>query len=151
MQQGGQTGGDPVRPLYCHGSHSASVTVVQGWANTAIILLNDNRYRFTPTVSGPGGCICLSHYGRTLCPYTSITDRLQPLDDRRSHGWGSGARKAALEVKESWKWIKKQLGESIMTTKKSACKYCPQQAILPTCTLPTIAPPTTENRRPGRR
>jgi chromosome partitioning protein len=101
----------PVRPSVLDiEAISASVELVQGVGKTAVILLNQ---------SPPGSTVAeeaetaLQQYGLTICPihlYNRIAFSRSMIDGRTA-GEVEPKGKAAKEVKDSWKWIKQQLGD----------------------------------------
>ena len=101
----------PVRPSVLDmEAISASVELVQGLGKTAVIILNQSP---TGSTVAQEAETALSQYGLTICPvflYNRIAYS-RAMIDGRTPGEVEPKGKAALEIKESWKWIKKQLGE----------------------------------------
>jgi chromosome partitioning protein len=101
----------PVRPSVLDmEAISASVELVQGVGKTAVIILNQSP---TGSTVAQEAETALQQYGLTICP-TYIYSRIafsRSMIDGRTAGEVEPKGKAALEVKESWKWIKKQLGD----------------------------------------
>lgn len=100
----------PVRPSVLDmEAISASVELVQGVGKTAVIILNQSP---TGSTVAQEAATALNQYGLTICPiylYSRIAFSRSMIDGRTA-GEVEPKGKAALEVKESWKWIKKQLG-----------------------------------------
>ena len=99
----------PVRPSVLDmEAINASVELVQGLSKTAVIVLNQAPSRST---AANEAAIALEQYGLTICP-TPIVSRIA---FSRAMITGQTARevdkrgKAAEEVTESWRWIRKQL------------------------------------------
>ena len=101
----------PVRPSVLDmEAISASVELVQGLGKTAVIILNQSP---TGSTVAQEAETALSQYSLTICPiflYNRIAYS-RAMIDGRTPGEVEPKGKAALEIKESWKWIKKQLGE----------------------------------------
>jgi chromosome partitioning protein len=100
----------PVRPSVLDlEAISGSVELVQGVGKKAVIVLNQ---------APPGSAIAqeaavaLKQYELTICPI-AIGNRIafsRSMIDGRTAGEVEPKGKAALEIKQSWKWIQQQLG-----------------------------------------
>ena len=101
----------PVRPSVLDmEAISASVELVQGVGKTAVIILNQSP---TGSTVAQEAETALSQYGLTICPvylHSRIVFSRSMIDGRTAIEVEPKG-KAAQEVKESWKWIKKQLGD----------------------------------------
>jgi chromosome partitioning protein len=100
----------PVRPSVLDmEAISASVELVQGVGRTAVIVLNQSPSGSTVAEEA---ATALQQYGLTICPvhiYNRIAFSRSMIDGRTAREVEPKG-KAAKEISDSWKWIKKQLG-----------------------------------------
>lgn len=100
----------PVRPSVLDmEAINASVELVQGVSKPAVMVLNQ-----TPPGStvAEEAAIALQQYGLTICP-VAIVNRIafsRSMIDGRTAREIEPSGKAAKEIKDSWQWIRKQLG-----------------------------------------
>ena len=89
---------------------NASVELVQGVGKSAVIVLNQAPPGSTVAEEA---AIALQQYDLTICP-TYIVNRIafsRSMIDGRTAREIEPSGKAAKEIRDSWKWIKQQLGD----------------------------------------